>query len=58
MVSNSFQRMANVDNNARWLHSDAELLSGQGVCYNATVSTRILFCFYLIQSLFLVYWIG
>ena len=45
--------MANVDEETRWLHSDADLLSGRGVSYNVNVIT--LFTFYCTLNFFLLF---
>ncbi len=31
-------KMANLDDDTRWLHSDTDLLSGHGVSYNVNVN--------------------
>jgi hypothetical protein len=49
MVLNS-SKMANTEEETRWLHSDADLLSGHGITYN--VNVIILFIFLLFIELF------
>jgi hypothetical protein len=46
MVFTSSEKMTNLDDDTRWLHSDTDLLSGHGVTYN--VHVRLLFIFLFI----------
>ena len=40
----STSKMANVDDDRRWLHSDADLISGHGVSYHVQVTHLPLNC--------------
>jgi len=42
----SSSKMANLDDDTRWLHSDTDLLSGHGVSYNVNVRIDYLFIYF------------